>query len=92
MAGFIKLENNDLIELYSQMLNRVNAVYKAGFYAWTVEKRPDLAKRLEILDQEINKVWEKCINGEASLEMFKAGVKLYEDTVRQSLPLFEGHP
>ncbi len=83
--NFVKLENEHLTKLYSQMLSRLNQVYKAGFYGWTMEKRPDIAKRLEILDKQINEVWEKCITGDASLEMFKAGVKLYEECVKKNI-------
>jgi hypothetical protein len=92
MGNLVKLENDTLAKLYDQMLNRVNLVYKEGFYAWTMKERPDIAKRLEILDKQINEVWEKCITGDASMDMFKAGVKLYEDCVRKSLLLMGSHP
>ncbi len=83
------MDNEQLKQIYSNALDSINHVYKAGFYAWVSRHRPDIAKRLIILDVNINRVWEQCIKGEASLMMFQAGVKLYEDTVKKTLKLYE---
>ncbi len=88
MTDLVKLENEQLKQVYSNTLDSINRVYKEGFYAWVQRHRPDIAKRLFVLDEEINKVWEKCINGEATLLKFTAGVKLYEETVKKTLKLF----
>lgn len=89
MTGLVKLDNEALKEIYSKVLDNIQHVYKKGFYAWVERQRPDIAKRLFILDEQINEVWEKCIVGEETLLKFQAGVKLYEDTVKKTLKLYE---
>lgn len=81
----VKIDNEELVDHYSQMLDRLNGFYKKGFFRWLENENPHMAKRLFILDEKINLVWEQCVKGEASLIMFKAGVKFYEDTVRKAL-------
>jgi len=80
-----KIDNEELVEIYDQMLTRLGEFYKKGFYAWLKTENPHLAKRLVILDEKINEVWDKCTVGEESIIIFKAGVKFYEDTVRKAL-------
>lgn len=84
-GNLVKIDNEVLAGHYDQMLTRLNGFYKKGFYAWTETENPHLAKRLVILDEKINEVWEKCISGEEDIIMFKAGVKFYEDTVRKAM-------
>lgn len=81
----VKIDNDELVAHYDQMLTRLNGFYKQGFYRWLEDQNPHMAKRLVILDEKINDVWEQCVNGEATFIMFKAGVKFYEDTVRKAL-------
>jgi hypothetical protein len=83
--NLVKIDNEECIEIYDQMLTRLNTFYKEGFYSWLPTANPHLSKRLVILDEKINEVWEKCVKGEASLIMYKAGVKFYEDTVRKAM-------
>lgn len=83
--NLVRIDNEELVEHYDQMLTRLNGFYKKGFFRWIEKENPHLAKRLVILDEKINVVWEQCVNGEASMIMFKAGVKFYEDTVRKAI-------
>ncbi len=83
--NLVKIDSDELAKHYGQMLDRLNTVYKKGFYKWLAKENPHLAKRLVILDEKINEVWDQCEKGEASMIMFKAGVKFYEDTVRKGL-------
>jgi hypothetical protein len=85
MDNLPRVENEELASLYEKMLISLDRSYKNGFYRWLEKENPHLAKRLVILDEKINEVWEKCTKGEATLIMFKAGVKFYEDTVRKAL-------
>jgi hypothetical protein len=89
MEGLVKVSNDELIEYYDKMLNRLNSYYKKGFYAWVEKENPFVAKRLVTIDEKINEVWEKCVKGEASFTMFKAGCKLYEETVRKAMGDYE---
>jgi hypothetical protein len=81
----VKIDNEELVQIYDQMLTRLNVFYKKGFYRWLEKENPHMAKRLVILDEKINQVWEQCVKGEEDLIMFKAGVKFYEDTVRKAM-------
>jgi len=81
----VKIDNEELVKIYDNMLTRLNGFYKKGFYGWLKTENPHLAKRLEILDEKINDVWEKCTTGDEDVIMFKAGVKFYEDTVRKAM-------
>jgi hypothetical protein len=83
--NLVQIDNEELVQIYDQMLTRLGTFYKEGFYGWLQKENPHMAKRLVILDEKINEVWEQCTKGEASLIMFKAGVKFYEDTVRKAL-------
>ncbi len=87
--NLVKIDNEDLVKHYDQMLTRLNDFYKKGFYVWLQKENPHMAKRLVILDEKINEVWDKCVNGEASMITFKAGVKFYEDTVRKAMAEYE---
>jgi hypothetical protein len=89
MENLVKVSNEELTKHYDQMLNRLNGYYKKGFYAWVEKENPHVAKRLVILDEKINEVWEMCVEGKSSLLMFKAGLKLYEQTVRKALSDYE---
>lgn len=89
MENLVKVSNDELAEHYDQMLNRLNGYYKKGFYKWVETENPHVAKRLVILDEKINEVWEMCTKGEASIMMFKSGLKLYEQTVRKTLGDYE---
>jgi hypothetical protein len=85
MGNLPEIENEQLEDLYGKMLDRLGTFYKKGFYRWLEKENPHMAKRLVILDEKINDVWEQCTKGEETLMMFKAGVKFYEDTVRKAL-------
>ncbi len=85
MGNLPEIENEKLADLYGKMLTRLDTFYKKGFYRWLEKENPHMAKRLVILDEKINDVWDQCTKGEATLIMFKAGVKFYEDTVRKAL-------
>jgi hypothetical protein len=89
MDNLVKISNDELIKHYDSMLTRLNRHYKEGFYKWVEKGNPHVAKRLVILDEKINEVWEDCVNGTKSITMFKAGVKLYEDTVRKALENYD---
>lgn len=79
------LNNKELEDHYSEMLERVESFYKKGFYEWVETENPYVAKRLVVIDEKINEVWNQCIEGQSDFLMFKAGVKLYEDTVRKAM-------
>lgn len=89
MDNLVKVSNGELAKYYDQMLNRLNCYYKKGFYKWVEKENPHIAKRLVVIDEKINEVWEMCTEGKASLSMFKAGLKLYEQTVRKALGDYE---
>jgi hypothetical protein len=90
MEDKVKVSNDELTKLYEQMLNRLNHYYKEGFYKWVEKGNPHVAKRLFTIDEKINEVWEMAVKGEATLSMFQAGLKLYEQTVRKGCEDFEG--
>jgi hypothetical protein len=87
--NLVKIDDEVLAGYYDQMLTRLNGFYKKGFYAWVETENPYIAKRLVILDEKINVVWEQCNRGEATLMMFRAGAKMYEDTVRKAMCDYE---
>ncbi len=89
MENLVKISNDELIQQYDAMLNRLNSYYKEGFYKWVETNNPHVAKRLFTIDEKINDVWEMCTKGEATLDMFKAGLKLYEQTVRKGMVDYE---
>jgi hypothetical protein len=89
MENLVKVSNEELTRHYDQMLDRLNSYYKTGFFKWVEKENPHVAKRLVILDEKINEVWEMCVQGKASLTMFKAGIKLYEETVRKAMKDYE---
>ena len=89
MDNLVKVSNEELTKHYDQMLNRLNCYYKKGFFKWLQTENPHMANRLVILDEKINEVWEMCVEGKASVTMFKAGVKIYEQTVRKALYDYE---
>jgi hypothetical protein len=83
--NLVKIDNDELVAHYDQMLTKLNSFYKKGFFGWLKDQNPHMAKRLVILDEKINDVWEQCVKGEATFLTFKAGVRFYEDTVRKAL-------
>ncbi len=89
MTDLVKVSNDELARHYDQMLNRLNSYYKKGFYKWVQTENPHVSKRLVILDEKINEVWEMCVEGKASVTMFQAGIKIYEQTVRKALEDYE---
>ncbi len=83
-----KEKNEELAKMYGKMLDLLGKDYKEGFYKWVDEKRPDIAKRLVILDEKIEAVWEQCLKGECSVDQFQVSMDLYVATVQKTLKLY----
>ncbi len=84
----IKIPNKKLVQIYCKMLDRLNKEYPKRFWAWlSIFQRP-LDREIMEADDNINVVWEACLEGEANLMVFLGGLKNYEGLVLRGYGLY----
>ncbi len=74
----IKIDDKKLCTLYTKMVTELGGQYKGGTYAYIAIFYKDIEKGLNSLDARINRIWESCIKGEATLLDFLRALDSYK--------------
>ncbi len=84
-----KIPNDKLCSMYKKMFDKLGKEYPLRFYMWLSIFHKDIDKKLLEADIKINAVWERCIEGQASLMEFIGALNLYKDYMLKGYKLYE---
>ena len=78
-----------LEQVYQDALNTLSALYVAGTFSYIEKNYPDLEREMTQTDENINRIWLLCLEGNETLDNFKKAVKYYEQLVMTALRIWE---
>ncbi len=84
-----KIPNDKMAILYGNMMRKLNKGYVRGFYMWLSIFYKGIDKQITDADNQIDAVWERCIEGKASLMEFIGALNLYEEYMLKGYELYK---
>ncbi len=75
--------------LFLETMNRINDEYLIGTIKYIEEYHKSLDNEINTADGRINEVWQKCNDGEASIENFKSALVSYKTLYLKGIKLFK---
>ena len=74
----IKIDDKKLCILYTKMVTELGEHYKRGTWTYIEIFYKELEQGINAIDARINRIWENCINGEATLLEFIRALESYK--------------
>lgn len=84
-----KIPNEKLSDLYIKMICRLNKEYVRGFFMWISIFQKNMDVDINKADDEVNTIWQQCIEGKATLMKFIGAVKEYERLVLKGYAVYK---
>ncbi len=75
--------------IYRETFDVLSELYVEGTFQYIEENYPDLDREMTITDENINRIWLLCLEGEEHLENFKKAVDYYKKLVLTALKIWE---
>jgi hypothetical protein len=86
----------ELVDLYSKAANPLIGICRkwaegghSGCIAWVVQRRPDLGKRIAIIEAAANEAWLDCEEGVGNVEAVKALLSEWYKAYRQAFIAYD---
>ncbi len=84
-----QISNDKLCSMYKNMFEKLGKEYPFKFYMWISIFHKDIDEKLLEADIKINAVWERCIEGKASLMEFIGALNLYKGYMLKGYKIYE---
>ncbi len=77
-----------LDDLYMQTMHKINDHYLKGTIMFIEKNYPDLDRRIDEVDKQINEIWKSCLQGKASLNDFEEALNTYQNLYLEGISLY----
>jgi len=90
--------NNQLVSvdeecdgLFKEVVEKIEEVYLSGTDEWVEENDPKLSRELKEVEDNLNEIWRKNLDGKSSILEFKQALKRYFEANMKANERYKRH-
>jgi hypothetical protein len=83
------IQDKTLLDIYHKVMDKINASYITGTTKYIQEHNKQRDNEINNADDRVNEVWQRCNNGEASLNDFEGVLGSYENLYLEAITNYQ---
>ncbi len=83
------IPDETLRDIYLEVMNEINDSYISGTIKFVEENHPGLDRQIDEVDEQINEIWESCLQDETSLNDFEKALNTYQNLYLEGIDLYK---